>query len=333
MPSVVVVLVNYRGWQDTTECLSSLIAMDYRDIGVVVVDNASPDNSYQRITSCLDVSFPMAGGFSEKLSTRNILSFPDISRAEVFFEGGIPIIVAKTVKNGGFAYGANIGMAIASEYDDCRYFWILNNDTLVEKDSLRFLVERMESSGEVEKLGIVGGKLKYYDRRNIIQGVGGAFNRFLGVGSNIGSGEPDHGQYDDDSVSHRMDYVIGACMLVRREFFEDVGPMCEDYFLYYEEIDWALRGKRKGWSMAYSWRAVVYHKEGATINPGGEEKSVLSDYYWLRNRVKFTRRFYPAFLPFVLLGFIPVVINRIRRRQLGRLWDVLLGRVPDNGQR
>ena len=332
MPVAFAILVNYCSSDDTISCIDSLSHLDFKSFGIIVIDNNSPDGSYGKIVSELSSTFLDMGCDS---GDKRSCPYGDRTsvRRELLMDSDRPLIVVKAATNGGFSYGNNIGMAIASEYDDCRYFWILNNDTVVEKDSLRFLVERMESSGEVEKLGIVGGKLKYYDRRNIIQGVGGAFNRFLGVGSNIGSGEPDHGQYDDDGVSHRMDYVIGACMLVRREFFEDVGPMCEDYFLYYEEIDWALRGKRKGWSMAYSWRAVVYHKEGATINPGGEEKSVLSDYYWLRNRVKFTRRFYPAFLPFVLLGFIPVVINRIRRRQLGRLWDVLLGRVPDNGQR
>ena len=331
MPKVVVVLVNYRSWKDTVECLSSLIGLDYKDFGIVVVDNASSDGSYEAMTAWLKTCFSAARDVYAELSESDVSRYPGVARSDVFFDGRIPVVTLESVSNGGFAYGSNMGMAIASKYDDCRYFWILNNDTVVARDSLRFLVERMESAEEGEKLGIIGGKLKYYDRRNIIQGVGGAFNRFLGVGRNIGSGEMDRGQYDNDEINKRMDYVIGACMLVRREFFEDVGPMCEDYFLYYEEIDWALRGKRKGWKMAYSWQAVVYHKEGASISPGGGGKSELSDYYWLRNRVKFTLRFYPLFLPLVMLGFLPVVINRIRRKQLGRLWNVLLGRVPANG--
>jgi len=117
-------------------------------------------------------------------------------------------------------------------------------------------------------------------------------------------------------------------MFVSREFIEDVGFMFEDYFLYYEELDWILRGKRKGWQIGYCWDSVVYHKEGASIgsNIEGKKKSELADYYFFRNRIKFTKKFCPQFLITVYLGFIITVFNRIRRGQFRRLkliWKVL----------
>ena len=107
-------------------------------------------------------------------------------------------------------------------------------------------------------------------------------------------------------------------MLVSRDFIKEVGLMCEDYFLYFEEMDWALRGKQKRYQLGYCWESRVYHKEGGSIGSSskGTKKSEIADYYGLRNRIVFTKKFYPKYLWSVYFGFLVVVWNRIRRRQV-----------------
>ena len=120
-----------------------------------------------------------------------------------------------------------------------------------------------------------------------------------------------------------IDYVIGASVFVRREFLQDIGLMCEDYFLYCEEIDWAERAKGK-YKIACMPESVVYHKEGAST--GGqsvENKTMFSDYYQLRSRLLFTKKFHKKYLPIVYLTMLYAIFNRIKRRQYDRIWMII----------
>ena len=82
-------------------------------------------------------------------------------------------------------------------------------------------------------------------------------------------------------------------MVVSRDFLARVGPMREDYFLYYEEVDWALR--RGDLPLAFAGDAIVYHHGGTSIGTGrlDERPSAFSNYFNYRNRMRFMRRFHP----------------------------------------
>ena len=94
-----------------------------------------------------------------------------------------------------------------------------------------------------------------------------------------------------------MAFVTGASMVVSRAFYERVGPMREDYFLYYEEVDWALR--RGDLPLVYCEGALIYHRAGTAIGSPTVERmaSALSIYFKHRSRMMFLRRFFPASLP------------------------------------
>ena len=100
-----------------------------------------------------------------------------------------------------------------------------------------------------------------------------------------------------------MNYVEGASMLVTRQFLEEIGIMCEDYFLYFEEADWAIRAEGR-FKLAYAPESIVYHKVGGSIGTSSNpaKKSYTCDYFNIRNRLLFTRRFYPTALPVNLSG-------------------------------
>ena len=90
-----------------------------------------------------------------------------------------------------------------------------------------------------------------------------------------------------------MDYVSGASMYVPRRYIEAVGPLDERYFLYNEEVDWCFRRGR--YRLGYAHDAIVYHTHGATMGSSHDKKqrSPLSVFLDERNKLLFTRRFFP----------------------------------------
>ena len=114
--------------------------------------------------------------------------------------------------------------------------------------------------------------------------------------------------------------MIGASTFVNLSFVKDVGLLCEDYFLYFEEMDWALRAKQKGWELGYSCKSKVYHKESASIGSSSlrKQSSELGDYYRLKNKLIFTKKYFRRYLLSVYLSFILILLKRIKRRQFKR---------------
>ena len=118
-------------------------------------------------------------------------------------------------------------------------------------------------------------------------------------------------------------------MLVSRDFLENVGLMDEVYFLYYEEADWAMRGKGR-YRYAYADDAVVYHKEGASIGSSHQRarRSALSSFFLVRSRLRFTRKFYPWALPSVFTYSALVALRDLaegHREQARAMFSALRG--------
>ena len=111
---------------------------------------------------------------------------------------------------------------------------------------------------------------------------------------------------------------VWECVLALAEgFLARVGLMAEEYFLYFEELDWAERGKRSGFRLSVCSDSVIYHKEGAStgIAEDPRKKSVLADYYVMRNRILFARSFRPWTCPTIYLGVLASLMLRLARRQ------------------
>lgn len=281
-PKVYIVVLNYNGWKDTLGCLDSLLQLDYDDYMIVVVDNASTDESEEKI--------------AEWRNTKD-------SALVKYIQAG---------KNSGFAGGNNVGIKYVMTNSDAKYIWLLNNDTIVDSKALSKLVEVMESN---HKIGICGSKLVYDWDRSRVQGYGAIYNKYTGNNISI----TNYNEID------KMDYVIGASMMVSRAFIEEIGLLSEEYFLYYEELDWALRAKSR-YKLACAPGSIVFHKQGASI--GGNTvhvmaRSKLSDYYSVRNRILFTKKHYPWCLPTIYLGLVVAIINRICRGQWDRVGMII----------
>lgn len=183
----------------------------------------------------------------------------------------------RSEKNLGFAGGNNLALP----YVHGDYVFFLNNDTEVEEDGFSALVWMLEENPDV---GIVCPKIRFYDPPRPIQFAGYTpLSPITLRNSLVGFGRLDNGDFDKKGESA---YAHGAAMLVRRTALDEVGPMPECYFLYYEEIDWSVMFRRCGWKIMYNPDCTIFHKESATTG----KNSPMRCYYITRNRLLFAVR-------------------------------------------
>jgi GT2 family glycosyltransferase len=316
--SVAVVLVNWNGWRDTVECIDTILAQNHENLHIFVVDNDSRDNSVEHICAwCAEpkaeagwVKHDAVHRWSDRASPPSI-SHQVVDRPHAVLEciaGNCRVTVIRSGANLGFAGGCNTAVRAAglANYD---FYWFLNNDSVVARDALTALLRR---AGTHPGPGITGSTIRFYGASNVIQAMGGArMDVKMGTSRHIGAGSTvDDIPADIGSVEKQMDYVMGASMLVSRKFIGEIGLMQEDYFLYFEEIDWAIRARGK-FTLAYAPRSHVFHKVQTSSN-----KAVgFSTRFYYRNRIRFTGRFYPQHLGRTKRGLL---VEMLRHAAKGR---------------
>lgn len=200
-------------------------------------------------------------------------------------------------KNLGFSAGNNTGIKAASG----EYLFIVNNDTEFTPGLIESLIDVFHQRPDA---GIVCPKFHYFFNKGTIEYAGyKSINIFTGRNGMIGSGEKDTGQYD--SIK-KTNYAHGGAMMVSKKALEKVGLMPEQFFLYYEELDWSVKFKRNGYNIYFQPNALIYHKESMTTG----KSSPLKTFYLTRNRILFMRRNTPVlgfsvFLIYFTLFTIP----------------------------
>ncbi|MGQ9841835.1 MAG: glycosyltransferase family 2 protein [Anaerolineae bacterium] len=247
-PSVAIIILNWNNPDDTLACLDSVAAPDYPtdSLEVIVVDNGSTDDSVARIRA----------------------KFPAVT-------------IIETGANLGYAGGNNAGIrhALAA---GAEAVCILNNDVTVEPDFLAPLIAALHSQPDV---GIVtplvaertgdGGR---------VWALGSAVNRRTAAVNRYCAGEPVDAWRGREPFA--VEIASGAAMLIRREVFERVGLMDEDFFLYFEEVDWCLKVRQAGYRILAVPASLVWHNVSATLGT----TSPVIDYYMLRNHLRLISR-------------------------------------------
>ncbi len=198
--------------------------------------------------------------------------------------------------NRGFAGAVNLGLPALMASPDVGPIWVLNPDCVVSADVARLYLEAAAKS----RFGLLTSRTVFYGQPAAIQTDGGVVNRWTGACKSINQGEPADATPAPDPGA--LNFMAGCNMVASREFIDRVGPMNESYFLYYEEVDWAMR--RGDLPLVYVPGAVVYHHGGTTIGTGSlvRRPSPFANYFNYRNRMWFARRFMPGRQVFVL-GF------------------------------
>jgi GT2 family glycosyltransferase len=298
-----IILVNYQSYGDTVECVESLLNMGDDNFKIFIIDNSDEKSKQREFITSLNLmvqSKAIANSIEIFQSSENFV----LSRT-------CSLISLINSKNEGFAAANNIVLKRLMNSTDFKYIWLLNNDTKVPEYAVGRYVEEYQDLSKSMNIGLLGCVLVYHSKNNIIQGVGGRYYKFLGTSNHVLDGC----ELSKLQTEHpfKIDYPIGASMFTSIEFLREIGLMEEDYFLYFEELDWVMRASKKGWVTSYTPKIVVEHKAGQTI--GGKNKvkkrsSELSDYYFYRNRIRFSYRFTPFHFPFVLMTVFATVCFR-----------------------
>jgi GT2 family glycosyltransferase len=242
-PRVVSLILVWNEVEDTSRCLESLMASDYPNQRILLVDNGSRE------------------GIVDALRSR----FPAVEILELG-------------ANLGFSAGNNMGIEHARRAG-FEYVFLLNQDTLVAPDALSRLVAFAERQTNA---GIVGPAVLCCPDESMLYAAGGSIDWRAGETRN-------DGMFEAAATSPYMgtpravDFVPGCGMLVRERFLEAAGLLDPDYFLNYEEVAWAVRGQRAGFTFWCVPGARMWHKISASLGSA----SPANTYYMTRNALRF----------------------------------------------
>ncbi|MEL6658055.1 MAG: glycosyltransferase family 2 protein [Bacteroidota bacterium] len=241
------------------------------------------------LVSIIAVNFRKAGITCDFLDSLNVATYPNyelllvdngmLTDEQARFEAHHPQVrVIKSTENLGFAGGNNLAIRQAQG----KYLLLINNDTIVPPSFLEPMVAVMEAD---EKVGLVSPKIYYHDQPNMLQYAGrGYIEMRTGRGRDTAKHSDDQGQFDEQQEAA---FAHGACMLIRTQLLEEVGLLREDYFMYYEELDFSVRARQAGWKIVYTPDAYIHHRESSSMG----KFSPMKTYYMFRNRWLFVRRF------------------------------------------
>ncbi len=277
-----IIIVNYNTCDLLRDCLNSI----YKSEGdfqfeVIVVDNASPDDSVQMVSK----EFPQA-----KLIANQ--------------------------ENGGFAYANNLGLrwagfaAVDEAKTKSRYGLLLNPDTVLPPRGLADMINFMDHHPDIgaagPKLVRLDGSLDLACRRSF-PSPEISFYRMVGL-SKFFPKSPRFGRYNmtfvDPDERLEVDAVVGAFMMVRKEAIAEAGLLDETYFMYGEDLDWAYQIKKNGWKIFYNPDVVVTH-----IKRAASKHSPKAKMEFYRAMDIFYRKFYARQTSFWMHALIITGIN------------------------
>ena len=225
------------------------------------------------------------------------------------------IKLIKSDKNNGFASGNNMGIKYAIE-NGAQYVLLLNNDTTIEKNAISILVKQLENHNE---LGIISSRIMYYDNKELINYCGGDINWLKAT-----SIHNNYKQKFNNNIEKFFytNFITGCCMLIKKEVFEKVGYLPEEYFMYYEDVDFCIKVKEAEYKLGIDTSSVIYHK--VSSSSGGED-SPFSIQWGTRNRIIFINKYkkYTKGIATILLFYITrlmkVIVYTITRNKAKKI--------------
>lgn len=281
-----IVVLNYNGTQNTIMCVNSLLQLNTQNtrINIIIVDNLSQDEEVKNLSEFYN---------STKLTNDNIT-------------------LILNDNNAGFAGGMNIGVKHGITNYDSDFYWLINNDLTVDKNSLNSLINFYNQNTDIN-VGIIGSKIMNFSdnlENNTIQSVGAELLKNTGNLRTVDVTEVNTIK-DQKLMNQRLFSVPGCAFFITKELINKIGLLEDKYFLYFEEFDYSLRAIQAGFYTLSCFESILYHKSGASTGEGNR----ITFYYMTRSRIAF----YKKFLPFNLLTVLPFQIYQVCLKPLIKL--------------
>lgn len=261
-----IVIVNYRTPQMTIDCLISLLPeLEGISAKVIVVDNASNDDSCEKIQRWIDAT--------------------DVCEQ---------VILLASTDNKGFSGGNNFGI----KHTEADYYLLLNSDTLVQKKAIITLLNVADIN---ESAGLISPRLEWADGTP----QESCFNFHSPLSELISSANTGFitrifKQYKvphpvSDEVK-KYDWTSFACVLIKADVFKDLGFMDDGYFMYFEDVVFAYQAKQAGWDVMNVPSAHVVHLRGGSspMKALAKQRKQLP-YYYYESRTRYFYQVYGAF--------------------------------------
>ncbi|MFD0977941.1 glycosyltransferase [Salinimicrobium gaetbulicola] len=242
--SVCAIILNYNTSSDTIILYNLLRSFKYNYLDILIIDNNSEEKDFLKLKKEIP-------------------------------EG----CLKRNDQNSGYAGGNNIGIKIALQ-KDVDYVWLLNPDIRVSKTTLPLLLETLTND---KKIAAVGPRILKREEDDKIFSDGGIVLQdqlctTLHKNQNLFSSEV------KEIVDYEIDYIDGSCILINTDSFRSVGFLPEEYFMYFEETDWCLKAKNKGYKLAVNSSCRAYNL--------CSEKGKKYHFLMMRNRLIFARKYH-----------------------------------------
>lgn len=287
-----VVVVTFCAADVIAECLESLAASSGAVLDVVVVDNASPDDTRAVVAgwAVAGGGFAASGPLAQASPAPRPVAFARIAAGEAL-PAPVPhtrFTLIESATNTGFAGGVNIGLRALLGQADIDAFWVLNPDCVVPPTLARAYLDAAAAA----PFALMGSRVVYYEAPDLIQTDGGRFSRWTATCASQNARAPAATTPLPDAAT--LDYISGANMVASRAFIDAAGLLPEEYFVFYEEVDWAQR--RGPLPLRLLPGAVVYHHGGSAIGSGrhNRRESPFAAWFNYRNRLWFARKYLPG---------------------------------------
>lgn len=238
---VAIILVNFNGLKDTIECVKSIKKSTYKNYQIIIVENGSNDSE-------------------------------NMKNSEYLNENAL-ILYSKN--NLGFSGGNNLGIDYALK-KSFEYVLLLNNDTVVDPDFLKYLIE----ASIVYEAGIVTGDIYFYHNKNRLWYSAGEYNWKTGRTIMCGNKK-------ESRIPNEVNFATGCLMLISRKTLEVCGKLSDDYFLYSEDTDFCCNALKNSEKIIWTPKSKIYHKVSAST----KENSPFQEYYLIRNNLIMTKKF------------------------------------------
>ncbi len=209
-------------------------------------------------------------------------------------------VLVKLQTNTGFAYAVNRGI----EKSGGKYIFLLNNDTEVDANCIENLVKAAEKNPDVS---FIAAKLLNFYKRDIVDSAGDYIDD-VGHADNIGRGQKNGKEFSEPK---EVFLVTGGGCLIRKKVFKEVGLLDEDYFMYFEDVDWGFRAQLLGHKGYFEPGAIIYHIQKASSN----RNKALVEYLQFRNMTMTILKNFPKGLLLYKANFLRIFwvnINTIR---------------------
>lgn len=251
-PKVIVITINYNQSDMTVQCTRSIMAMLYGNFSLCLIDNGSKYSEYKKLKN----------------------------------EIGNNVSILRIEKNIGYTKAINYALEkTVSENPD--YWLIMNNDTIIDKYAIRYLVDTAE---KYNRNAIVSGKVYHFYEPNRIQYIGGRFidgNMLKNV--NLFKDEIDIGQAEEEM---EMDMLDDIFWLLPKKIYQMIGGYYPVYFMYAEQADYAMNVKKNGFKLIYTPKARIWHK--GELSSEQEKVNPVTRYWRSKNSMIFLYRYLPA---------------------------------------